>query len=149
MSFHSNSAAPAAAGTTNDILTFTAAAVRLALIHEISISGEGTASAANELGVQRATTVGVTPVAQTSAKINPLSATPGFTCATGWTTQPVVSAVPLLRLGCNSNGGVYRWVAKPGEEIALYDTVTTGQVSLRCLLGGSQQLGVHAVLEDF
>jgi hypothetical protein len=54
MAFYANSAAPAAPATTNDILTFTAAAVRLALIHEVSISGEGTASAANELGVQRA-----------------------------------------------------------------------------------------------
>jgi hypothetical protein len=149
MAFYSNSISPAAPGTANDILTFTAAAVRVALIHEVSISGEGSASAANELGVTRATTVGVTPTAQTSAKVNPLSATPGFTCATAWTTQPVLAAVPLLRLGANSNGGVYRWVAKPGEEFLMYDVVTTGQISLRMTLGGAQQMGVHAIIEDF
>lgn len=148
MSFFAASVSPATPGTTNDVLTLTSAAVRRAFLHEVSVSGLGTASAANELDVARATTVGATPTAQTPEKIDPHSAAAASTVATAWTTQPVVSAVKLLRLGCNSNGGVYRWVAKPGEEIACYDTVTTGQLSFRFGVGGSQQMGVHIVFEE-
>ena len=148
MSFFAASVSPASPGTTNDVLTLTAPAVRRAFCHEVSVSGLGTASAANELDVARATTVGATPTAQTPAQIDPLSAAAASTVATAWTTQPVVSAVKILRLGCNSNGGVYRWVAKPGEEIALYDTVTTGQLSVRFGVGGSQQMAVGIVFEE-
>ena len=148
MSFFAASVSPATPGTTNDVLTLTAAAVRRAFVHEVSVSGLGTASAANELDVARATTVGVAPTAQTAEKVDPHSAAAASTVATAWTTQPVVNAVKILRLGCNSNGGVYRWVAKPGEEIALYDTVTTGQLSLRFGVGGSQQMACGLVFEE-
>lgn len=148
MSFFAASVSPSAPGTTNDVLTLTAAATRRAFLHEVSVSGLGTASAANELDAARATTVGVTPTAQTPEKIDPHSAAAASTVATAWATQPVVSSVKILRLGCNSNGGVYRWVAKPGEEIALYDTVTTGQLSLRFGVGGAQQMAVGLVFEE-
>ena len=148
MSFFAASVDAASPGTTNDVLTLTAAAVRMAFVHELSISGLGTASAAGEIAAARATTVGVTPVAQTPAKINPLSAAAASTVATGWTTQPVRAAVPLLRLGCNANGGVYRWVAKPGMEIALYDTVTTGQLSAFMTTAAAITYGVHLLFEE-
>lgn len=150
MSFYSASVSPAAPGTTQDALTITGAAAGVVLVHEVSVSGEGTASAANELGAFRPTTLGVTPVAQVPAQIDFDSAPFGGTVATSFTTPSVItSVVALLRLGCNSNGGVYRWVAKPGEEIRLRGnaTVSVSQLSLRFTLGGSQQMGVHAVFE--
>lgn len=157
MPFYGASQSPTAPGTTNDILTLTAAASRIALVHEISISGEGTASAANELIVNRPTTLGITPVAQVPAQFDPDNAASGATVAamsaanaSGWTTQPVLATISLMRLGCNSNGGVYRWVAKPGEEIRLRSnaTVSVSQLSLRMGLGGAQQMGVHLIFED-
>lgn len=149
MSFFAASVDAASPGTTNDVLTLTAAAVRRAFLHEVSISGMGTASAAGEIAAARATTVGVTPVAQTPEKIDPHSAAAASTVATGWTTQPVVSAVKLLRLGCNANGGVYRWVAKPGTEIAVYDTANnTGQISLRMITAAAVTYGVHIIFEE-
>lgn len=148
MSFFAASVSPAAPATTNDVLTLTAASVRRAFVHEVSVSGLGTASAANELDVARATTVGVTPTAQTPTQIDPHSAAAASTVATAWATQPVVNAVKLLRLGCNSNGGVYRWVAKPGEEIALYSTSTDGQLSVRFGVGGAQQMAVGLIFEE-
>src|SRR2546426_500970 len=114
MPFYSASTNNAAIGTTNDFITLTAAASRIALIHEVSISGEGTASAFNELGVSRSTTLGTGTVntAIVPAQFDPDNAAAGAVAGTGafGTAQPVLAAVPLLRLGCNSNGGVYRWV---------------------------------------
>lgn len=152
MAFFGASVSPATPGTTNDVLTLTGASARKCLVHEISVSGLGTASAANELIAVRPSTLGITPVAQTPAPMDIDSAAAGATIATGWTTQPVItSVVSQLRLGCNSNGGIYRWVAKPGEEISLRSnaTVSQSQLSLRFSLGGAQQMGVHLIFEDF
>jgi hypothetical protein len=151
MPFYAVSVANAAFGTTNDALTVTAAASNLAFLHEISVSGEGTASAANELVVNRPGTLGVTPVAIVPVPMDPDAAVFSGTMATGWTTQPVLGTVSSLRLGCNSNGGVYRWVAKPGEEIRLRNntTVSVSQLSFRFSLGGAQQMGIHAVIEGY
>src|SRR3990170_1710791 len=137
MSFYVASVAPAAPGTTNDVLTLTAPASRRSLLHEISVSGEGTASAANEVGLFRPSTLGVTPTALSPAPVamDVDSGTMAGTVASGWSTQPVITSVAsLVRLGCNSNGGVYRWVAKPGEEISYRSntTVSVSQLSLRC-----------------
>lgn len=152
MAFFAASVKATAPGTSNDVLTLTAAASRRALLHEISVSAMGTASAANELVCARPSTLGVTAVAQTPVAIDPDSAASGATVATGWTTQPdLTSVVRLVRLGCNSNGGVYRWVAKPGEEIALRNntTVSVSQASLRFGTGGAQDMSVHMIFEDF
>ena len=151
MPFFGASVNNAAPGTTQDMLTVTAAAANIALIHEVSISGEGTASAANELVVNRPSTLGVTPVAQVPALYDPDSAAFTGTVATSFTTAPVLGTVSLLRLGCNTNGGVYRWVAKPGEEIRLRNnvTVSVSQLSMRVTLGGAQQMGCHCVIEGF
>lgn len=152
MAFYAASVSPATPGTTNDVLTLTAAANRKCLVHEISVAGLGTASAANELIAARPSTLGITPTAQTPEKIDPDSAAAGATVATAWSTQPVItSVISPVRLGCNSNGGIYRWVAKPGEEIGLRHnaTVSLSQLSLRFSLGGAQQMGVHLIFEDF
>lgn len=149
MAFYAGSVAPSSPGTTNDVLTITAAASRHAFVHEVSVGGEGTTSAAGELDVARATTVGATPTAQTPEKIDPDSASPGATLATAWTTQPVVSAVKILRLPVNANGGVYRWVAKPGMEIVLRGTGVEGQLSLRFGTAAATTYGVHLLFEDF
>lgn len=146
--FYSANVQPAAPGTTNDVLTLTAAASRRVFLHEVSVAGLGTTSVANELGVFRATTVGVTPTAQTAVLFDPHQAAFAGTVATAWSTQPVLASVPLLRLGCNSNGGVYRWVAKPGSEIALFSNVTTGQVSCRFTTGGAGPMSVFIVFEE-
>lgn len=148
MAFYAASVSAASPGTTNDVLTLTAAASRHAWIHEVSVGGEGTASAAGELAGTRATTVGVTPTAQTPIKLDPDSAAPGATVATAWTTQPVVEAVKLLRLPVNANGGVYRWVAKPGMEITLRGTGVEGQFSLRFGTAAAVTYGVHMLFED-
>jgi hypothetical protein len=151
MAFYSNSVQPAAPGTSNDVMTLTGASGRKAQIHEICVTGLGTSSTANELGVYRPGAVGVTPTNQTSQKIDPDSGSASATVATAWVTQPSLGSVAMLRLGCNSNGGIYRWVAKPGQEIvARGDSLSShSQVSLRFTTGGAGPMGVHMVFEEF
>lgn len=152
MAFYAGSVKATAPGTSNDVLTLTGASARRCLVHEISVSAMGTASAANELIAARPSTLGITPTAQTAMPIDADSAAAGATLATAWSTQPVLtSVVRIVRLGCNSNGGVYRWVAKPGEEIALRSnaTVSLSQLSLRFDTGGAQDMSVHMIFEDF
>lgn len=151
MAFYSNTVQPAAAGTTNDVLTLTAASGRRAALHEISLCGLGTSSVANELGVYRPGGLGVTPTNQTSQKLDPDSGAASATVATSWVTQPSLGSVPVLRLGCNSNGGIYRWVAKPGMElICRGDSLTShSSLSMRFTTGGSGPMGLGIVFEDF
>jgi hypothetical protein len=139
-----------ALSTTNDLLTLLPAANHPIQIVEISIAGMGTASAANELGVYRSTggttgggAVTPTPVGKyLSASNTPASAT---VCDTTWAAQPTLGG-KVLALGVNANGGIYRWVARPGEEIVC---ANTDQISLRSAVGTSS-VSVHVVFtEDF
>ena len=151
MTYYANSVQPSAPGTVNDVLTLTAASGRRGRIHELSVCGLGTSSAANELLVRRPGDLGVTPTNQTPALLDPDSGAAAGTVATGWTTQPSVGSVALVRLGCNSNGGVYRWVAKPGQELWVRTNNTTShsQLSIRFGTGGAGPMGVHMIWEEF
>jgi hypothetical protein len=137
----------------NDFLTLITAANRPIQVVEISVAGMGTASAANSLGVYRGT-AGTTPggaiVAVPNARINTTSPVAGTTTATTWSVQPVVTAAAgyglLLALGVNANGGIYRWVARPGEEIICSGVADV--ISFRPVTGTSN-ISLHVVfMED-
>lgn len=134
--------------TSNDLLTITPASNRRIQIIEISVCGMGTASAANELGVYDVTTAGVTGSgALTPTKLDRFAPAAASTVNTGWTTQPVVGG-KLLALGVNANGGIYRWVARPGEEINVTGGATTNfQLSFRSATGTSN-VSVHVVFSE-
>jgi hypothetical protein len=52
----------------------------------------------------------------------------------------------ILDLAVNANGGIYRWVARPGEEIVC--TGTTDTISFRAVTGSST-VSLHVVfMED-
>lgn len=144
MALYSVSRSNVALSTTNDLCTLTAASNRRVRIVEISIGGMGTASAANELQVARATG-GTTPGGNLTAE--PLeidSAAAGFTVPTTWAAQPTVGNV-LLRLPVNANGGIYRWVARPGEEVVARNA---GMISFRSAVGTSN-VSFHLIVEEF
>lgn len=136
--------------TTNDFMTLLPAANHPIQIIEVSVAGMGTASAANSLGVYRSTggTTGggaktPTPVGKyLSASNTPTAAT---VVDTTWSVQPTLGGLVLV-LGVNSNGGIYRWVARPGEEIVC---ANTDQISLRAITG-TGSVSIHVVFtEDF
>ena len=133
-----------ALSTTNDLLTLVTAANRKAAIIEVSIGGMGTASAANELMVQRSTGGTTGGGAITPEKLDPDAPASAHTVNTTWTGQPTLSGTPMLRLPVNANGGIYRWVARPGEEIIVR---SAGQLSLRSAVGTSN-VSVHMVWDE-
>jgi len=144
MGLYSVNRSNVALNTTDDLMTFIAPANRRIRIVEVSIGGMGTASAANELRVARSTGGTTGGGALTAEPLEPDSVTAGSTVNTTWSAQPTIGNV-MLRLPVNANGGVYRWVARPGEEIVARNS---GQISLRSAVGTSS-VSVHVVFEEF
>lgn len=151
MALFTNSVQVAAPGTSNDVLTLTGASNRRAQIHVISVCGLGTSSVANELGVFRPGALGATPTNQVSQKADPDSGSASATVATAWVTQPSLGSVAMHRLGCNSNGGLYHYVFKPGTELVVRgDSLTShSQICLRFTTGGAGPMGVGLTFEEF
>jgi len=136
-----------AQSTSSDFMTFLPASGHSIQIIEISVCGMGTASAANSLGVYRSTggTTGSsaltpTPVGRITSSIPPAAST---VVDTAWVSQPTLGGL-ILALGCNSNGGIYRWVARPGEEILC---VNADEISLRGITG-TGNITVHVVFTE-
>jgi len=136
-----------ALSTSSDFMTIIPATNHSLQIIEISVGGMGTASAANSLGVYRSTggttgggAITPTPVGRISSAIPPAS---GTVVNTTWTGQPTLGGL-LLALPVNANGGIYRWVARPGEEILC---VAADEISLRAITGSSN-VTVTVVFSD-
>lgn len=140
-----------ALSTTTDMLALYAAANRSLRIVEISVGGMGTASAANALGVYRVGTVGITPSGAVAATpLNPAAPAAAALTATGWGTQPVVAASPLLILPFNANGGIFRWVAPPYGEIEVPGggLLAASSISFRSVLGTSN-VTLNVIFDEF
>lgn len=133
-----------ALSTSNDLLTLIPASNRLVRIVEVSVAGMGTASSANELGVYRSTGGTTGGGAITPGKISSTAPTAASTVNTTWTGQPTLGS-KLFALGVNSNGGIYRWVARPGEEPLFIGG--TDQLSLRSAVG-TGNVSVHVVFDE-
>lgn len=124
-----------ALSTTTDFMTLVAPANRRVKINYIYISGQATASAANEVGIYIASTVGATGSAPIVAQpVDPWSAAAATVINTAWTTQPLVANPPIIRAGVNANGGTFVWQALKGQEIILQNA---GNVSIRSITGTS------------
>ncbi len=140
---YSVSVSNTALNTSNDLMTIISSSGRRVRIVEISIGGMGTASAANELEVARSSS-GTTPGG--GLTIEPLSSDQAASASnvyTTWAAQPTLGDV-LLRLPVNANGGIYRWVARPGEELEIRNAE---QLSLRSAVGTSN-VSVHVIFEE-
>jgi hypothetical protein len=143
MGLYSVSRSNVALSTTDDLMTLIAAASRRVKIWEISVGGMGTVNAANELVLARSTggTTGGGALTPSLVETDQLAAeTDVFTT---WSAQPTLGDV-LLRLPVNANGGIYRWVARPGEEFEARDAE---QLSLRSAVGTSN-VSVHVIFEE-
>lgn len=141
--FYSLSRSNVALSTTADSVTIICAASRRLRLVEVSIGGMGTASAANELSVARSTGGTTGSAALTAAPLLTDQAAAALSNFTAWVAQPTLGNV-LLRLPVNANGGVYRWVARPGSEIELRNSE---QLSLRSAVGTSN-VSFFALVEE-
>lgn len=119
-------------------------------LQEASISGLGSASAANEFQVApgNAGTGALTNIAPFPA--NPLSsAAAGFTAGTTYATAiPTVNAQAGIGFGCNANGGTYRWLAKTNFEIISQQAIAGYQTLNWKVISGTSTMVGHAMFEE-
>ena len=134
---------------TASFLTVIAATNRACRVQEISASGLGTASAANEFSVAPSAT-GTTPGgAITPQPYNPLAtAAAGFTTATTWATAPAPNAAAGIAFGVNANGGTYRWLAKTGFELMCQQAVASMAVLAYRVISGTSSIAFHTIVEE-
>lgn len=121
-------------------------------VYEISISGEeSSTSNPTTFVVARDSTVAATGISG-----NKLAALDGSATAPGTlpvygntsTTKPQRSStLQLLNPSLNCYGGIYRWVAAPGSEIAIVgNTASLGELSISAAVGTGKSSG-HVLLE--
>lgn len=116
-----------------DIMTIIAPANKMIRIKRVRISGEDTASAAQETGIQRSTGGSGGGGALTAEKANTSDAAASSTINTTWSSQPSVSGSPHYVESWNSFGGGFD-LTLDGREIYL---VNSEQLSIRNLIGSS------------
>lgn len=112
--------------TTTALATLISGATRSFIVMEVDLQGQGTASAANEIGIYRVGTAGATGAGAltfvTVEAPNMTGTTPALAFSgTGfgsYTTQPVAGAL-LQNIGINANGQRYFWRCNPNLNNAV------------------------------
>lgn len=121
-------------------------------VSEIYIGGEeASASSVTRMLFARDSTIGATSISGTTAAMLDGSGTaPATTAVAGnvSTTKPQRSStLQLLNLAFNAYGGIVRWVAAPGHEIAIVgNTASLGECSLSSQSGTGKTSG-HCIYE--
>jgi hypothetical protein len=116
---------------------------------EVSSSGLGTATAANEFQLGQAP-VGTTPGgAVTPNPYGPTStAAAGFTTATTYATSPSTPATAGIAYGVNANGGTYRWLAKTNFELISQQAVASYATLNWRVVSGTSTIAGHIIIEE-
>ena len=131
----------------NDALTVIPASGRSIEVCELSVGGLGNTASAAHAFLARSSG-GTTPGgAVTAQPLREAQAAAGFTNATTWSAQPTLGPV-LLRLTVNANGGIYRWVRPPGQNMTFIDGNANEQLSFRPAVGTST-MTFHTIVEEF
>lgn len=124
---------------------------------EVTMGGLGTTSAPTVMTLARDSQVGATTTALSgTANDAPLDASTAalaapavpFVAQSGTAPQRS-STLKLLTLAFNAFGGVFRWLAAPGEEITvLGNTASLGELSLSAYTGGTPgPMSSHIIYE--
>jgi hypothetical protein len=124
-------------------------------ISEIYMGGLMSASALAYMLLSRDSTVSGTAASSTTSDVSlealtAALAAPAVTTNGSATKPQRDSAAHLLNLSFNAFGGVVRWVAYPGEEIAQYGTaVSVGETSLSAFTNTTANtvIGAHMIYE--
>jgi hypothetical protein len=121
------------------------------VVSEIYIGGEDTASTVNTIVVSRDSTVAATAISgNKNAVLDGSNTAPGTLAVFGntSTTKPQRSStLHLLQLSMNSFGGIVRWTAAPGNEIAIVTaTQPLGEMSISHVTGTGKTSG-HVIYE--
>lgn len=143
--------------TTTALATLISGATRSFIVLEVDLQGQGTASAANELGIYRVGTAGVTGAGAltfvTPESPNMTGTTPALAFSgTGfgsYTTQPIAGAL-VRNIGLNANGQRYFWRCNPNLNNAITipgGNNAGGSIALFPLSGSSVFTGCIQIAE--
>lgn len=122
-------------------------------IMEIALTGIATSSANGNIIIARDSTVGASSLSGARlAALDPATAAlaaPPVTFTTSTTKPQRSSTLSILNMSFNAFGGIFRWVAAPGEEIGMLgSTASTGEISISSSTSGTPGLiGSHVVFE--
>lgn len=133
----------------NDIVTIIAATTRRGRLLEVSVSGRGTTSAAQQIEVGRSTVGTTGGGALTPGKLDhtdqPAAA---FTYNTTWSVQPTLDAQSEV-IGWNALGGANRWIPPKGSALEFRGAGTLEQISIRASTGVTfQAMSLSAIIEE-
>lgn len=120
-------------------------------VYEIYLGGEDTSSTPTTVKVARDSTVAATSISgNTMALLDGSATAPGTVAVYGnvSTTKPQRSStLQLLTLSFNTYGGIVRWVASPGSELAVVgNTASLGEMSISSITGAGKTSG-HVLFE--
>ena len=136
--------------TTTQVGTIIAAEDRSMLVLELDFQGMGNASGANELGIYRVTTAGVTPSnALTVTPVHPSYPAFAGTAFFTYATQPVAGAL-IHPFGLNTNGQRYFWRCNANLNNALVvpgGSVNTASIAVFPGSGSGSGIGRVQVME--
>lgn len=138
---YSASQTATANSTSADSVTLKAGSSDSFIVREFTIAGLGTASAANEVILQR-NTGGTVATAMVGLNPNAPTSKTSFGVAQG--TTPSATTV-IKRFGVNANGALFRWVGPPG---AMIEVAAAGQVGWRGV-SGTSNLTTECIVEEF
>jgi hypothetical protein len=121
-------------------------------INEISLGGLDSASNPTEFIFSRASTLSVGALSVGNLVLLDFNATaPGTVPSwgnTAATSGPVrTSASYLLEMPVNTYGGIYRWQARVGEEIATYGSAANGGEVFISAKSGTGKTSGHMIFE--
>ena len=139
-----------ALSTSNDTRTLVTTATAAGSVLRVScwdVGGEATSQAVNRVVLNRPGTNGITPTNTVPEKIDPASPAASFTNASGWSTQPVLSANDVLDIAFNAFGGRFTFFTPPDAEIIVGGQGAVANLSMRSRSGTSTVSGFLIVEE--
>lgn len=133
----------------NMLLGLTTGLQEIALVGEVSVGGEATASSVNRMVVRRSTTNLTTPTAQTPSKASSTSPAAYTDAATTATGEPTTAAAPgIWTYAGNMFGGTWRWQAAPGQQLLIQGaTAGNNEITLESS-SGTGLLSCQMVFEE-
>lgn len=147
--------ADAATFTTGQAVGLRPATTSALRVFEVFIGGESTSSTVNAMALRRGVTTvssGALSGANAIGRINPRSlTTPAFGYGQTYATTYPTAGNHALQLSLNTFGGIIRWVAAPGEEVAAIGAATLlpddADLTLSAITG-TGIVSTHMIVED-
>jgi hypothetical protein len=133
----------------NDILTIIAASGRRGRLISVTVTGQGSSSAAQQIEIGRSTSGTTGGGALTPGKADHTDQpSAAFTYDTTWSVQPTLDTHSEV-VGWNALGGAFRWIAAAGKMFEIRGAATAEQLSIRATSGVTfQAMSISVIFEE-